>query len=130
MTDATSHEQIPQGSFVVRAKVFGENITSVTASIDDGDPLPMHAVDGAPGVWAAAAALPSAVESYGITVRAQSADGTCNEDHIDVLVENPNSPALAPFGAARGTDAHAVKPWPEHGVLGSQLGPNKYGRKW
>lgn len=128
VTDASSHEQIPRGSFVVRAKVFGENITHVAARIGDGEPMPMHPVDGARGVWETVATPPSATESYGITVRAQSADGSCHEDRIDVVAANAE--LAAPIDAVRGTDAHAVEPWPEHGVLGSQLGPNKYGRKW
>jgi len=130
ITDAAPREQIPQGSFEVRAKVFGGNIATVTANIGNGGSLPMHAVDGARDVWAATAALPSTVESYGVIVRAQSADGNYHEDRIDVLAADTISPALAPMDGVRGTDAHAVKPWPEHGVLGSQLGPNKFGRKW
>jgi Icc protein len=29
-----------------------------------------------------------------------------------------------------GGDADAIGVWTEKGVLGTQLGPNKYGRKW
>jgi hypothetical protein len=25
---------------------------------------------------------------------------------------------------------NALEAWPEHGLLGTQLGPNKYGKKW
>lgn len=34
--------------------------------------------------------------------------------------------AYAPLG----TDAHAVEARPGHGLLGTQLAPNKHGRKW
>jgi 3',5'-cyclic-AMP phosphodiesterase len=31
---------------------------------------------------------------------------------------------------APGSDVHALGAWPEHGIEGSQLGPNKNGRRW
>jgi 3',5'-cyclic-AMP phosphodiesterase len=63
-------------------------------------------------------------------LRAQSADGGGDEDRIDTVVANAVSPDIRRLDAVRGTDAWAVKPWPEHGLLGSQLGPNKNGQKW
>ena len=31
---------------------------------------------------------------------------------------------------ALGRDVHALGPWPEHGIEGTQLGPNKNGMHW
>jgi predicted phosphodiesterase len=129
-TASAAHEQVSLESLVVRAKVFGDNIASVTVSVDHGEPLPMHAVVGEPAVWTGTVALPNPAESYGVVVRAQDADGSCDEDRIEALLANAISPEVRRLDAVPGTDAWAVPPWPEHGVLGSQLGPNKNGQKW
>lgn len=129
MTDVAWHEPMPRETLVVRAKVFGENIRAVTVSIDLGKPIPMHAVEGESAVWSACVPVPP-TGLCAIVVRAQSADGRIGKDRIDVPMEQTCALAIARSDAPPGTDAHAVKPWPEHGVLGSQLGPNKHGRKW
>jgi hypothetical protein len=73
--------------------------------------------------------VPDTCDSYRVIVRAQSGKGGSDEDRIDVLT--PSAAALVERAdALPGTDAHAVDAWPAHGIVGSQLGPNKYGRKW
>jgi Icc protein len=80
-------------------------------------------------VWSAQVPLPDTCEPYSIVVHAQCGDGGSDEDRIDVLT--PSAAALVERAdALPGTDAHAVDAWPAHGILGSQLGPNKHGRKW
>jgi 3',5'-cyclic-AMP phosphodiesterase len=46
------------------------------------------------------------------------------------LAEGGEAPARSLLDAPLGTDAHAIGEWREHGLLGSQLGPNKNGRAW
>jgi hypothetical protein len=38
--------------------------------------------------------------------------------------------ALASMPRAERDQDNAISAWPEHGLLGTQLGPNKNGRKW
>jgi 3',5'-cyclic-AMP phosphodiesterase len=37
---------------------------------------------------------------------------------------------MSPRRCADGSDADAIGVWTEKGIFGTQLGPNKYGRKW
>jgi predicted phosphodiesterase len=129
VTDASSPQQVPTGAFTVRARIFGNGVRAVTVSVDDGKPVVMRPVDGEANVWSALVSSPDTADSFSIIVHAQDADGSSDEDRIDVLTLSAAA-AIRRSEAAPGTDAHAVKAWPAHGILGSQLGPNKYGRKW
>ena len=65
---------------------------------------------------------------YSLTVKLTDEDGKSGEDVIRVAVNSSehNRTANRP-----GCDKdNAVGAWPEHGILGTQLGPNKNGRKW
>lgn len=48
--------------------------------------------------------------------------------------EDRIEPALSwhaqPWRAADGSDRDRVGAWPERGILGTQLGPNRNGRRW
>lgn len=118
----------PSAATHVRAKVFGENIVSVLLAIEGDAPQPMTRDERDPSIWAAA--LPSRYNDTGValSVTAVDAEGARDTDRIEWggAAYRPEAVADAVFG----TDAHAVEPWPEHGVLGTQLGPNKHGRKW
>jgi len=35
-----------------------------------------------------------------------------------------------PVKTKPGHDLHSIGAWPEHGLLGSRLGPNRNGKKW
>ena len=76
------------------------------------------------GVWSG---WPEADGMLPLRVTAEDAHGRVATDEIRVLVP----------GAARGQrerqardQDNALAAWPEHGLLGTQLGPNKNGRKW
>ncbi|WP_458071810.1 metallophosphoesterase family protein [Rhodanobacter sp. BL-MT-08] len=125
-TDISSLQQVPTDTITVRMRVFGDDIRAVTVSVDDGKPVLMRPVDGENGAWCAT--VPETPDACSVIVHAQSGDGGSDEDRIDGLTPQ----AAASIGrpdALPGTNAHAVEAWPEHGILGSQLGPNKYGRK-
>ncbi|SAK60974.1 cyclic 3',5'-adenosine monophosphate phosphodiesterase [Caballeronia temeraria] len=113
---------------VVRVLVSDDDVVSVIGELD-GMPIEFAPSVDDVGIWEAP--LPAVTASYRRTLiaTAHTSDGRIGVDSIE----------LAPVGSAAshlkdqsalGTDAHAVDPWPEHGILGSQLGPNKNGRHW
>ena len=130
VTNTMSPQQIPTDVLVVRAKIFGDDVRAATVSVNGGQPEPMRPTDGETGVWFAELPAPKTPDAYSVIVRAQSGDGGNDEDRIDVLTPRAARAAMERSQALPGTDAHAVDVWREHGILGSQLGPNKYGRKW
>ncbi|TLU71731.1 metallophosphoesterase family protein [Lichenicoccus roseus] len=108
---------------VVRAKVFSDTpVVAVEMRPDDGEWRAMHPVEGQVALWQGD--LP--VRCRGITVRATGANGATDEDRVE-----PADPALPPpVRRADGSDADRIDAWPEKGVLGTQLGPNRNGRPW
>jgi 3',5'-cyclic-AMP phosphodiesterase len=63
-----------------------------------------------------------------VTVQVQSADGRTGTDTISVLT-NQSGRYAAP-SRRPGDHSNAIGAFPEKGILGTQLGPNKNGRKW
>lgn len=118
----------PTTSTHVRAKVFGETVVTVMLSIDDAAPVAMTLDERDGSVWVAALPKHLADTGANLSVTAIDAMGSRDTDRIEWggAAYRPDAFADALFG----TDAHAVEPWPEHGLLGTQLGPNKHGRKW
>ncbi|WP_250501235.1 metallophosphoesterase [Caballeronia sp. GAWG1-5s-s] len=112
----------------VRVLVSNDDVVSVTGHLD-GMPIPFSRSADETGIWQAV--LPAAATGYRarLTVTARTADGRSGEDAITLQPAGHAEKHLRHY-AALGTDAHAVEPWPEHGILGSQLGPNKNGRHW
>lgn len=112
----------------VRAKVFGERICMVTLSINGGPALVMDQDEWDATVWTAQ--LPEDLSAEGAILEVAATDdaGGNGVDRIEWGGSSFRAVSLAT--ALPGTDAHAVNAWPEHGVFGTQLGPNKHGRKW
>jgi 3',5'-cyclic-AMP phosphodiesterase len=121
---ATVHSyQLSEKPFCIHAKVIGDApIQVVEASIDDGPWQPMHVVSGEDGVWELT--VPQADDR--IRVRARDGSGCEDED----MVELANLTRGVPLRAGDGSDADRICAWPERGILGTQLGPNRNGRKW
>jgi Icc protein len=63
-----------------------------------------------------------------IRVEAQTEGGAKCEDQVSVIISQAGH-YVAPVRQT-GDDTNALGAWPEKGILGTQLGPNKYGRKW
>jgi hypothetical protein len=63
---------------------------------------------------------------FELTVRASDSAGQSDAQTIRVAREGYRSPQRK----ADGSDADAIGAWPEMGILGTQLGPNRNGRKW
>jgi len=128
VTDAADKRQVPVGNCVVRAKVFGQQIGEVIVAVGE-QRATMQPVSGERAVWHAELPAPPNVDRYQIKVTAFDAHGNEASDSIDVLTpQGARYRAIA--DAPPGTDAHAVGEWTDHGLLGSQLGPNKNGRAW
>jgi len=65
---------------------------------------------------------------YSLSVNFTDEDGKSGEDVIRRVV-NPSEQCKTAVRASRDNE-NAIGAWLEHGILGTQLGPNKYGRKW
>jgi hypothetical protein len=128
VTDPADTRQVPAGNCVVRAKVFGQQIGEVILSIGE-QRATMQPVPGEHAVWYAEMPQPQNADHYEVKVTTSDAHGNIASDSINVLTPlGANNRAFA--DAPPGTDAHAVGEWADHGLLGSQLGPNKNGRAW
>jgi hypothetical protein len=112
----------------VRVLVSKDHVVSVTARLDEIS-IALSPSPHEPGVWQAA--LPAAASDMRIrlVVTAQTGDGRAGQDAIELMPLHGMQGHPHPEGPL-GTDAHVVEAWPEHGILGSQLGPNKNGRHW
>jgi 3',5'-cyclic-AMP phosphodiesterase len=64
-----------------------------------------------------------------LTAHITDEGGKSAQDTIRVVI-NPSSGQYKPATRIAGDKESAIGAWPEHGILGTQLGPNKNGRKW
>ncbi len=119
----TASSEVVQGGVRVRAKFWGEaEAVSATAALD-GHEVAMKRVPGS-DVWEAqVAAARDGVRSLVVSIRDERGDVATDE--IRVHLGSPTE--LERVG--RDQD-NALEAWPEHGLLGTQLGPNKNGKKW
>ncbi|GJE19058.1 metallophosphoesterase family protein [Methylobacterium marchantiae] len=108
----------------VRAIVLGAApVKSCEASVDGG---PWHPMSRADGDRRYRAFIPWNTASTRLTVRASDAAGGIGQD----VVEPATDPSQRPVSKGIGSDADAIGAWPEKGLLGTQLGPNRHGRSW
>ena len=110
----------------VRAKVWAEReISDVQATFADQS-LTLQRVSGS-NVWEASFPSPEVSPGmYPLRVVATDIKGLTATDEIRALVGSDRPQRQR---AERDQD-NALEAWPEHGLLGTQLGPNKNGRKW
>ena len=108
----------------VRALVLGPAaITECSARVDGGTWHPMRRAEGDRRFRAR---LPWPKGATRLVVRATDASGASAED----VVEPTRDAGAIPVSKGLGSDADAVGAWPEKGLLGTQLGPNRNGRPW
>ena len=124
VVDDKSRSQIIADRFEIRASVWGAlPLSGVSFRIDDDPWQPM--AERERGLYAATASSPA--RRFTLSVRARDQKG--GED-IDVIsVETATSYAARPFKPT-GSDTGRIDAWPERHLLGTQLGPNRNGRKW
>ena len=105
----------------VRAKFWGD-AEAVQATVHlRGQAVPMKRVDNS-HVWEADASTSHGVYSLKVSVEDMRKIAT---DEIRPVSEDP-----AERKRLERDQDNALGAWPEHGLLGMQLGPNKNGKKW
>ena len=122
-TDTNIADQNPRGALTVRAKVFGPVVEDVRLTINGGAAVAMKRVPDQQSFWQAEHP-PLEDGVHAINVEAGVA-----RDEISILVAS-NAAPKKPMRDALGTDRHSLGAWEGHGLLGTQLGPNKNGKKW
>jgi Icc protein len=127
VTEAEQIEASVKGTPVIRAKAWSDHRIERVEFAMAGLSGTMQRVKES-SVWQAewqGESLPDGV--YALTVRVLDALERRAEDAIRAVVGA--SPGEPPRRATRDQD-NALPAWPERGLLGTQLGPNKNGRKW
>ena len=120
---ATWESQIVSSPFLSRAKVVGDaRIDLVEMKVDDGPWERMAPVEGEAALWQ----LRCAAAGDTLRVRARDAEGRWDADSIQVARPSWTPPERV----SDGRDKDRVGAWPERGILGTQLGPNRNGRQW
>ncbi len=113
----------------VRARAWdAAGIVSAACRVDDGPWWPMQQIGTGP-MWSCTwNSLEVADGLHSVAVRARCVDGRVADDTISVLTSQSGryqAPQRQP-----GDNANAIGAYPSKGLLGTQLGPNKNGRKW
>jgi Icc-related predicted phosphoesterase len=111
--------------FEVRARVFGHvPIARAECRIEGCDWMPMTRIGTGPDWRATIRSSPDA--RFDVTVRVLAVNGRPAAHSI-----RPAGRGFAlPKREATGSDAASIGAWPENGISGAQLGPNRNGRKW
>ncbi|UPJ50102.1 metallophosphoesterase [Bradyrhizobium sp. 200] len=127
--DTDRPDQVVRGVTEVRAKTWDAlGVVSAVCRIDDGPVWPMRRI-GTSAAWGCAwDSSESADGVHHLTVQVRTADGREASDTISALTSQSGRyemPQCRP-----GDDVNAIGAYPEKGILGTQLGPNKNGRKW
>lgn len=128
---ATRAAAVGRGRMRVRAKVWGQGrIDRVEARIESHAGDRRCELSPVPGsrVWEGVLPTEGMSEGvYSLYIEAHEAGGDMADDAIRVVLGKPERPEI--YRYPRDQD-NTIGAWPEHGVLGTQLGPNKNGRKW
>jgi Icc protein len=119
----TKSSEIPQDILKVRAKFWGEAET-LEATVDlGGQTLAMERL-GDSHIWESDLPTPSE-ETHPWKVTFKDAHGEVASDEIRLAVGH-----LTERKSEERDQDNALEAWPAHGLLGTQLGSNKNGKKW
>jgi Icc protein len=119
----TKFSETPRETLKIRAKFWGEFEAGGATAHLDGQTLPMKRV-GDSHVWESD--VPKPREGiHPLKVSFKDAHGRVATDEIRLAVGRRTERK----SEERDQD-NALEDWPEHGLLGTQLGPNKNGKKW
>jgi len=130
IVDPTRDDQTPRGAFTVRAKVFGQDVDRVILTLDNQPAVAMAPVAGSIGLWSAE------VDRVGdgrhkLAVTTAASTGESDSDSIEIEVSETARTTREGLKPTPGDHVHSIGAWPERGLLGTQLGPNKNGTiKW
>lgn len=122
VTQPDHPDQIWGASCEVRASTWGAvPIAKAMFKVDDDDWRLMQGGDG--GSFTASATVPD--RSFRLSVRVTDHRGGQDTDTIEV------ARSRIPLNRKpTGSDAGSIGAWPERHLFGTQLGPNRNGRKW
>ena len=113
-------DQRVDGTAEVRAVVLGRNaLSGVSCRVEDDDWVPM-ARTGNGSVWTAQLSIP-ADRLVTILVRAIDETGRPGQHAIQAATKAYHPPVRP----RDGSDAASIGAWPENGIFGTQLGPNR-----
>lgn len=115
--------QVPRpGEVEIVATLFGRTAEPVTLSVGDAPPRAMTPTPGT-ALWSARVTLAAGLHRISVAV------GN-DRDTIHVLVRSERDIPRRGIPIAPGCDIHSIGAWPERGIDGMQLGPNRNGRHW
>ena len=125
LTDAQRATPGEHAELKVRAKLWGfDQVKSVVANIGESQ-AEMKQLAGTQ-VWEGVIGASGLSHGrHSLAVLAQDARGTAAKDEIFIYVG-----AMPAISRQPHDQDNALPAWPEHGLLGTQLGPNRNGRKW
>ena len=113
--------QVPRpGAVEIVAKVFGMTAGETAMVAVDGAPAQPMTPTG--GLWRATVAV-------GLGLHEVSVSAGDDRDTIRLLIRDVETIPHRGMPVAPGHDIHAIGSWPEHGIEGTQLGPNKNGAR-
>jgi hypothetical protein len=123
VTRPADPRQVPRpGSVPVSVRVLGEATTPPLLSASGSAPSAM--TRQSPGLWSGQIT----VEQPGLhRIVAECGEAS---DAIDVLVRDADDIPKRARPVALGHACHAIGAWPAAGIEGTQLGPNRNGRRW
>jgi hypothetical protein len=122
VTRPADPRQVPRpGHVEIVAKLFGRQDTPPILSVGGSPAVVMTPAGGF--LWAATVRLDAGLHE--ITV---ASGEDC--DIVRILVRAADDIPRRAAPVALGCDVHAIGAWPEHGIEGTQLGPNKNGKHW
>ena len=123
-TDADDPDHVPRGGCELRVSVLhARPIVSCVCRLDDGAAQAMGRTDS-DGRYSLSISLPDGART--ITVEATNDQGEIGTESIEIAT----SVHLSAERHADGSDADAVGAWEDRGIFGTQLGPNRNGKKW
>jgi arsenical pump membrane protein len=118
----TKSSKTPQGNLQVRAKFWGEAEALRATAHLDRQVLPMKRVENSQ-VWEVNVSAPHE-GVFSLVVSVEDVRGKVATDEIRVVIGD-----LAERERVERDQDNALEAWPEHGLLGTQLGPNKNGKE-
>ncbi|MGH2842419.1 MAG: hypothetical protein ACRDKL_02370 [Solirubrobacteraceae bacterium] len=129
--DPVAPDQVMRETLTARAKVWtAASVRDVFARVDGGEPIVLAPDPTDPSLWQASEDIRTLSDGcHTLTVEAHDVAGNVGRDTITVRVTR-NGHYTPPPRIRDGSDRDSIGAWPEKGIFGTQLGPNRNGRKW
>jgi hypothetical protein len=123
ITDPSNERHVPRPGYIrVVARRFGSSREPMVARVAGQAQREM--VEDSQGLWRASIAL-AKPGLHRVTVNCGEAS-----DVIEVLARDVDATPKRGLPVALGHTAHAIGAWPQAGLFGTQLGPNRNGCDW